>query len=189
MNRVTALVSLYQELEENVDSLPLARVASNIVPGEGNPEAQVMLIGEAPGASEQVQRRPFVGRSGQLLRSVLTEVGLPPESVYITSIVKARPPENRDPTSAEISAFAPYLDREIAIISPALVVTLGRFSMAHFLPGVKISQVHGQLHEVPWGARVLRVYTMYHPAAALRSTRTKAAFIQDFQKIPESIFL
>jgi uracil-DNA glycosylase family 4 len=187
MHKAVLLQKVNRDLELQVGKLPLAEKAGDIVPGEGSAEARLVFVGEAPGAQEQLQRRPFVGRSGQLLRSILTEVGLPPETVYITSIVKARPPENRDPTSAEISAYAPYLDREIAIISPALVVTLGRFSMAHFLPGLKISQAHGKLHEVPWGARVLRIFPMYHPAAALRSTRTKAAFIQDFQKIPASI--
>ncbi len=185
MDRKMALAELYAELESLAGSLPLASFATDIIPGEGSPDASVLLIGEAPGLHEQQQRRPFVGRSGQLLRKVLTELELPPESLYISNIVKARPPENRDPFPEEIKAYKPFLDREILILEPKLIVTLGRFSMAKFLPEVKISQVHGRLHKVQWFENNLFVLPMYHPAAALRSTKTKESFISDFQKVPK----
>ena len=179
------LSQLHRELEKLADQgeLPLAQKARDIIPGEGDPEAQVMLIGEAPGYYEHLKRRPFVGRSGQLLRKVLVEVGLPPEVVYISNIIKVRPPDNRDPLPKEILAFKPFLDQEIKIIQPELMVSLGRFSMAKFLPDVRISQVHGRLHKVTWQGRQLYVLPMYHPAAALRSTKVKQSFLTDFQKI------
>lgn len=183
MSRQKLLNALVSELEAAAGQLPLTSVAKDIVPGEGDVEAQIMLIGEAPGYHESVQRRPFVGRSGQLLRQTLTEVGLAPETVFISNIVKARPPDNRDPSPAEIAAFRPFLDREIQLISPKLIVTLGRFSMAKFLPDVRISQVHGRLHRVLWNNQQTFILPMYHPAAGLRSTQVKEAFIRDFQKI------
>lgn len=165
--------------------LPLAHTAKDIVPGEGSVETAILLIGEAPGFHESVERRPFVGVSGKLLRKTLSEVGYPPETVYISNIVKSRPPENRDPTQEEIAAYQPFLDNEIDLIQPQLIVTLGRFSMAKFLPDVRISQVHGRLHKVVWNNKKIFVLPMYHPAAALRSTQMKTAFIEDFQKLPK----
>jgi len=146
-----------------------------------------MLIGEAPGYHEQVARRPFVGRSGQLLRQTLVEVGLPPATVFISNIVKARPPENRDPTPQEIEAFRPFLNREIEIIDPKLIITLGRYSMQKFLSYVKITQVHGRLHKVSWNQKTVFILPMYHPAAALRATQVKQSFISDFHKVPKII--
>lgn len=172
-------------LEANFENLPLVEKREDIVHGEGDARAEVMLIGEAPGYYEHVQRRPFVGRSGQLLRKTLTEVGLPPEQVYISNIVKARPPDNRDPLPEEIDAFRPYLNREIELINPKLIITLGRFSMAKFLPDARVSQVHGRLHKVMWQDKLQFVLPMYHPAAALRSTQLKNAFIHDFGKLPK----
>lgn len=177
------LDALYAELEAKAGSLPLTTTANDIVPGEGSSESEVFLIGEAPGAKEQELRRPFVGRSGKLLRKTLEEIGLSPDQVYIGNIVKARPPENRDPSPAEIKAFKPYLDKEIEILQPLLIVTLGRFSMAKFLPEVKISQVHGRPHKVTWQERTLYVLPMYHPAAALRATKIKDSFVNDMKKI------
>lgn len=174
-------------LEANVATLPLLEKTEDVVPGEGQESARVMFIGEAPGYHESVQRRPFVGRSGKLFRSVLENIGINPKDVYITNIVKARPPENRDPSIQEILAYKPFLDREIEIIQPWLIVTLGRFSMAKFLPDVKISQVHGRLHKVKWTGTTKYVLPMYHPAAALRSTKMKESFIQDFGKINKII--
>lgn len=177
-------------------ALPLATHPEDIVPGEGPVTAEIMLIGEAPGYHETVQRRPFVGRSGQLLRKTLIEVGLKPEEVFISNIVKARPPENRDPTPQEIEAFRPFLDEEILLIDPALIITLGRFSMAKFLPDVKISQVHGRLHRVKWLVEIdimrfeektIFVLPMYHPAAGLRSTSVKESFIKDFEKVKKTV--
>jgi uracil-DNA glycosylase family 4 len=184
-SKSASLSELYSRLEAAAPTLPLATQASDIVPGEGLATAEVLCIGEAPGYFESVERRPFVGKSGQLFRRTLTEVGILPEQVYITNIVKVRPPDNRDPLPAEILAFKPYLDEEIQIIAPLLVVTLGRFSMAKFLPDVKISQVHGRLHKVNWQGQQLFVLPMFHPAAALRATNVKESFIQDFAKIPK----
>ena len=177
------LAKIQQELELAVNSLPIATQAADLVFGEGNPNSEIVLIGEAPGYNEHVQRRPFVGRSGKLLREVLAQVGFPPESVYITNIVKARPPDNRDPSPEEILAYRPFLDQEIRVIQPKLIVTLGRFSMAKFLPDVKISQVHGRLHKINWHDQVLYILPMYHPAAALRSTKMKESFVTDFEKL------
>jgi uracil-DNA glycosylase family 4 len=179
------LQALYSDLEKMAGKLPLAKTAQDIVPGEGSPLAEVLLIGEAPGFNEQQQRRPFVGRSGQLLRKTLEEVGLPPAEVYIANIVKARPPDNRDPLPEEIKAYKPYLDAEIAILQPKLIVTLGRFSMGKFLPDARVSQVHGRLHKVTWQGQPQFVLPMYHPAAALRGNAIKASFVADMQKIPK----
>lgn len=178
------LANLYQQLESQAETLPLATRPSDIVPGEGNPEAEIMFIGEAPGFNEAQQRRPFVGRSGQLFRQTLTDVGIPVPTVYISNIVKVRPPDNRDPLPNEILAFKPYLDQEIEIIRPELVVTLGRYSMAKFLPEARISGVHGRLHRLKWHDRIMYILPMYHPAAALRSTNMKDSFTKDFQKLP-----
>src|SRR3990172_10926929 len=171
MDSAAELKKLQQTLEENFDTLPLATKPEDIVHGEGSPEAEVMFIGEGPGYYEAVQRRPFVGRSGQLLRRTLQEIGFSSETTWITNIIKVRPPENRDPTPEEITAFRPFLNQELEIIKPLLVVTLGRFSLAKFFPDVKISQVHGRLHKVNWEGRLVFVLPMYHPAAALRGTR------------------
>lgn len=187
MTKVDQLQRLYKGLEGEAASLPLAEKPQDIVPGEGNADAEVLLIGEAPGAQEQQQRRPFVGRSGQLLRKTLDEVGLPPSELYIANIVKARPPDNRDPQPSEITAYKPYLDSEITIIQPKLVVTLGRLSMAKFLPKVSISQVHGRLYRVVWQEKILYVLPMYHPAAALRGTTIKNTFIADIAKILQAL--
>lgn len=179
------LTELKELLEVNFANLPLVEKKEDIVHGEGDARAEVMLIGEAPGYYEQVQRRPFVGRSGQLLRQTLVNIGLPPESVYISNIVKARPPDNRDPLPEEIEAYRPYLNLEIELINPKLIVTLGRFSMAKFLPDVRVSQVHGRLHKLLWQDKPRFVLPMYHPAAALRSTQLKNTFVSDFDKLPK----
>lgn len=182
-----SLTTIQEQLEAaaTAGNLPLASKAADIVMGEGQVGATVMLIGEAPGYHESVQRRPFVGVSGKLLRKTLTEVGISPESVYISNIVKVRPPDNRDPSPEEILAFKLFLDQEIRTLAPKLIVTLGRFSMAKFLPDVFISQVHGRLHKVVWEGESLYVLPMYHPAAALRSGSMKAAFVADFAKLPK----
>lgn len=174
---------LRAKMEAAAKSLPLCTESRDVIHGEGMVPSEIMLIGEAPGYYEYVQRRPFVGRSGQLLRKTLTAVGYGPEGVYISNIVKARPPENRDPTPGEIAAFKPYLDEEIEIVAPAVIVTLGRYSMAKFLPEVKISQVHGRLHQVVWNGRPLYVLPMYHPAAALRAGEVLKSFQADFAKL------
>jgi uracil-DNA glycosylase family 4 len=138
--------------------------ATNMVPGEGNPDAEVMLVGEAPGASEDKQGRPFVGRAGKLLDQVLEAAGLQREDVYITNVVKARPPNNRDPRASEVAHHMPWLETELALIQPRLVIPLGRHALSHFSDDTKITQVHGT--ELTEKGRSL--FPMYHPAAALR---------------------
>lgn len=187
MDKAVELRKVQEELEASYESLPLATKPEDLVHGEGNPDAQVLCIGEGPGYYEALQRRPFVGRSGKLLRKVLVEMGLPPEKVWITNIVKVRPPENRDPTPSEIAAYRPFLNREIEIIHPTLIVTLGRFSMEKFLPDVRISQVHGRVHKANWEGRLVFVLPMYHPAAALRGTKIMESFVEDMKKIPKVV--
>jgi uracil-DNA glycosylase len=149
--------------------------ATNMVPGEGSPTAQVMLVGEAPGASEDLMGRPFVGRAGMLLDELLVEAGLERDGVYITNVVKARPPGNRDPKAAEVLHHMPWLEAELALIQPRLVVPLGRHALAHFSAGVKISEVHGR--ELTERGRTL--FPLYHPAAGLRSTLLRATLFAD----------
>jgi uracil-DNA glycosylase len=181
------LQQLNQKLESFYKKLPLVDTKEDIIPGEGVSSASILMIGEAPGYHETVERRPFVGRSGKLLRKVIDEVGLDLKDIYISNIVKARPPDNRDPLPVEIKAFKPFLDEEIKIIDPKLIVTLGRYSMYKFLPNVKISAVHGRLHRVEWDSKIRFVLPMYHPAAALRGTKVKDMFTDDFKKIKKII--
>ncbi len=186
LSKKKQLKQVKADLENDVDQLPLANQASDIVPAEGNAESELMFIGEAPGYHESVQRRPFVGRSGKFFRKVLREEAkISDKKVFISNVVKARPPENRAPNAKEIAAYRPYLNREIEIVKPLIIVTLGRFSMAKFLVDVKISQVHGRLHRVKWQDENLFVLPMFHPAAALRQGRWQKAFIDDFQKLPK----
>jgi DNA polymerase len=161
-------------------SLPLT---SNLVFGEGNPDAIVLFIGEAPGYNEDVQKRPFVGRGGQLLNQLIEAIGWKREEVYITNIVKRRPPENRDPLPDEIASYKPYLTKQIEIINAPIIVTLGRFSMNYFLPEAKISRDHGKVFHVD--GRL--VYPVYHPAAALRNPDMMADFKKDMKKLPSLV--
>lgn len=165
----------------------LCKQATRGVPGEGNPEAKIMFIGEAPGYNEDQQGRPFVGRAGQLLNQLLSEIGIKREEVFIANVVKHRPPENRDPLPEEITACDLFLDRQIETIDPVLIVTLGRFSLGKFLPGESISRVHGQARFVDFMGKRYVVLPMYHPAAALRSSQIADQLRQDFQKITRFI--
>ncbi len=162
-------------------NLPL--LDSNLVFGEGSPDCRVMFIGEAPGFHEDTQRRPFVGRAGQLLRQMVRDLGWKEEDVYITNIVKRRPPENRDPLPEEIEAYKPYLTQQIEVIDPKVVVPLGRFSMNYFLPEAKISRDHGKVFRL--NGRL--VVPLYHPAAALRSTQILEELKANFKKLPEIV--
>lgn len=155
--------------------------------GQGNLDAQVMFIGEAPGQKESEMRIPFVGRAGQLLNKTLLEVGLKREDMYVSNIVKVRPPENRDPLPEELAAFTPFLLEEIEFIHPRLICTLGRFSMNYFLPESKISQVHGKLQRFWWHDRITYLLPQYHPAAALRNGNVLADFRIDLGKIPAAL--
>jgi len=155
------------------------------VPGEGSPEAEIMLVGEAPGYHESVQGRPFVGAAGKLLIQLLGSIGFKRVDVFICNMLRHRPPGNRDPLPEEIEACQPFLDEQIKIINPKIVVTLGRFSMAKFLPDEKISQIHGQARFVDWEGKRLIVLPMYHPAAALRRGEIMHQIKEDFKKIPQ----
>ncbi|OGM28378.1 hypothetical protein A2962_02745 [Candidatus Woesebacteria bacterium RIFCSPLOWO2_01_FULL_39_61] len=166
-------------------SLPLRKGAHNLVFGDGDPEAEIIFIGEGPGYWEDQKGTPFVGNAGALLNQLLASVNLNRENVFITNVVHYRPPENRDPEPSELDAFRPYLDRIIEIIKPKIIVTLGRFSMAKFLPGVTISRVHGKEKQLKWEDNEIWVIPMYHPAAGLRSTDIKRQLFEDFKRIPE----
>ena len=172
-----------QEIQEEVavcTRCELYRQATNPVPGEGNPEARILLIGEAPGFHEDAQGKPFIGNSGKFLTELLGKAGLSREEVFITNVVKHRPPGNRDPLPDEISACAHFLDRQIAIIDPDVIVTLGRFSLARYFPGERISKIHGQPKEID-GRYVV---PMYHPAAALHNGSLRPELEADFKKLP-----
>lgn len=178
------LNNLKKEMSKNMD-LPLRKGAANLVFGEGNPEAEIFCLGEGPGYWEDQKGRPFVGNAGALLNQLLSSIKIRREKVFITNVVCFRPPENRDPLPEEIEAFQPYIDQMIEIINPKVIVTLGRFSMGKFLPGAKISAVHGKPHEVNWKEKNLLVVPMYHPAAALRNGEVLYQIKQDFLKLPE----
>ena len=150
------------------------------VPGEGNAHTKILFIGEGPGFNEDQQGRPFVGKAGLLLEEALASIHLKRTDVFITNVVKCRPPENRDPTPGEIIACNGYLDRQIEALDPQVIVTLGRISMAKFFPGQKISVIHGRAKP---GRKRLYI-AMYHPAAALRGEKTMQEFRADFKKIP-----
>jgi DNA polymerase len=165
---------------------PLKADGINPVPGEGNPETEVLFIGEAPGFNENQSGRPFVGQAGKLLRKNLAANGWKDEDVFITNIVKFRPPENRDPTPEEIEFFKPFLDEQIKIIDPKIIVTLGRFSMYKFFgEGVSISRIHGMPREVTFQGKKITIFPMYHPAAALRQGSVMRDFEADFRKLKE----
>jgi len=181
MTNKEKLETLRKKLEKNAPNLPLAKTFKDIVPGEGNPEAMLMFIGEAAGYYEHLQRRPFVGAAGKLLTQSLEDIGISREDVWISNILKVRPPENRDPLPEEIKAYKPYLDAEVQIIKPKIIVTLGRYSMTKFFPQTYITKIHGQAHWVDWEGRRLIVFPMYHPAAALRSQKVMELFKADFE--------
>jgi uracil-DNA glycosylase len=171
------------ELREGIEACTrceLFRSAEHAVPGEGNPNARIMLIGEAPGWHEDKQGKPFVGNSGKFLTELLGSAGLEREDVFITNVVKHRPPGNRDPLPDEIMACSHWLEQQIEAIDPDVIVTLGRFSMARYFPGERITKIHGQAKEV--GGRY--IVPMFHPAAALHNGSLRPEIEADFQKLP-----
>lgn len=159
----------------------LAQGRTNAVPGEGPEDAQIMFIGEAPGFHENRLGRPFVGAAGKFLEELLASINMRREDVYICNVIKCRPPNNRDPLPSEIEACRPYLDRQIELIKPRLIVTLGRYSMAKFMPKASISKVHG----VPSKIGDLVVLPLFHPAAALHQPKYRADIEHDILKIPQ----
>jgi uracil-DNA glycosylase family 4 len=159
----------------------LSKGRTYAVPGEGPAHAEIMLIGEGPGANEDKQGRPFVGASGKFLDQLLTQAGLTRADVWITNVVKCRPPGNRDPQVIEIEACTTnYLDNQIKIVNPSIIVTLGRHSMGRFIPNAKITQIHGQMQKI--GKRF--IIPMFHPAAALHQVRFRPMLLEDFAKLP-----
>ena len=169
----------------------LAEARTRAVPGEGHPDTEVMFVGEGPGQTEDQQGRPFVGRAGDLLVKLLSTLGWRRQEVFITNVVKCRPPGNRDPEPDEIAACAPYLQRQLEVLDPAVVVTLGRFSMAHFRPGERITRIHGTHAPAPGstGARDALAYALFHPAAALRSTEVERQSYDDVAGLPRVLTL
>ena len=189
MDKLSQLKKLEEEIIKDI-SLPLRE--ANLVFGEGNINSDIIFIGEAPGQREDELKRPFVGRSGQLLDQLINKIGWQREDVYITNIVKRRPPDNRDPLPEEIEAYKPYLARQIEIINPKIVATLGRFSMNYFMPAAKISRDQGKVFK--WvekgemGTKVMRlIVPLFHPAAALRATTVLNQLEASFKKLPAII--
>ena len=179
-----ALDALHEDIRTHRGcGFAICEEAAHIVPGEGADDADVMLVGEAPGASEDEAGRPFVGRAGKFLDSLLEEAGLARGDVFITNVVKARPPGNRDPKADEIGHYMPWLEQQLALIRPRVVIPLGRHALAHFVPGRKISEVHGELIAagdrwiVPW----------LHPAAALHNQGLRETLLADARALPEQL--
>jgi len=176
---MTALADLAKEVS-GCDRCPLARGRTRAVPGDGPENAAIMFIGEGPGFHEDQQGKPFVGAAGQFLNELLQSIGLQRTDVYITNVVKCRPPGNRDPQPEEIAACQSYLDRQIALIKPKVIVTLGRYSMARAFPNDKISAVHGKPRKV---GEIVYV-PMFHPAAALHQPALRKTVEEDFARLP-----
>jgi len=175
----SAFSELYQEIAD-CPNCPLARTRTQTVPGAGPASAQLMFIGEGPGAREDEQGLPFVGPAGRFLDDLLDSIGLSRETVYICNVVKCRPPGNRDPEPEEIAECRPFLDRQIEILDPKVIATLGRVSMARWFPGTTIGRVHGK--PKPVDGRL--VVPMYHPAAALHRGDLRSVIEADFARLP-----
>lgn len=180
-----------QQLQQIVDEIvandvcpELKAGATQLVFGDGSPNAEIVFIGEAPGKNEDLQGVPFVGAAGKFLDEMLQLIHLDRKDIYITNIVKYRPPNNRDPSPEEKKAFWPYLVRQLDVIKPKMIVTLGRHSMEYFLPDQKISEVHGQPKQIQFGNRKQVILPLYHPAAALYNSGMRQTLMDDFSKIP-----
>ena len=173
------------------DPCPELKVqAKQLVFGDGNPDADILFVGEAPGKNEDLEGRPFVGSAGKFLNEMLGSINLDRQQVYITNIVKYRPPNNRDPLPEEKKAFLPYLRKQIEIIQPKIVITLGRHSLNCFLPDQVISEVHGQAKRIklalgaPGKAIEIVLLPLFHPAAALYNGGLRKTLMEDFLSIP-----
>ncbi|MBS1249360.1 MAG: Type-4 uracil-DNA glycosylase [Chloroflexi bacterium] len=182
MNSKEILTSIAEEVSI-CEECKLHHYREKGVPGEGPPNAEIVFIGEGPGFHENVQGRPFVGAAGEFLEELLETIDMRREDVFITNVVKCRPPGNRDPEPEELKACRGYLDRQLEAINPKVVVTLGRFSMARYIPGAKISQIHGRARRV----NGLLVVPFYHPAAALHRPSLRSTVERDFAQLPELI--
>jgi uracil-DNA glycosylase family 4 len=180
VTELQALQALAAEIAQCTKCL-LHRGRTKAVPGEGPANSEIVFVGEAPGFHEDQQGRPFVGAAGRFLEELLDSIGLTRQDVYIANVIKCRPPGNRDPLPDEIEACKPFLGRQLELIQPKMVVTLGRFSMARAFPKARISQIHGQPRKI--GGIVY--YPMYHPAAALHQPSLRRTVEEDMQRIPE----
>jgi uracil-DNA glycosylase family 4 len=179
-----AMRALEEEIIAKNITPELADQATQLVMGDGNLNADIVFIGEAPGKNEDEQGIPFIGAAGKFLNVMLEEAGMVRSDVYITNIVKYRPPNNRDPSPEEKAAFWPYLLRQLQIIDPKIVITLGRHSMEYFLPGAKIGEVHGQPKRIAFGDHKIVIMPLFHPAAALYNGSLRQTLIDDFSKVP-----
>ncbi len=186
-DKQTELDKVRQLIIDNNICPDLAEQATNLVMGDGNINAEIVFIGEAPGKNEDEQGLPFVGAAGKFLNEMLAQAGMVRADVYITNIVKYRPPNNRDPSPEEKAAFWPYLLKQLQIIQPKVVITLGRHSMEYFLPDMKIGQIHGQPMRIPFGDEKIVIVPLYHPAAALYNGGMRQTLINDFLTVPEVI--
>lgn len=177
---MSELLELYEQIR-TCTKCDLANGRTNAVPGEGPADAEIMFIGEAPGFHEDREGRPFVGAAGKYLDELLASIGMQREQVYICNVIKCRPPQNRDPLPEEMEACRPYLDRQIELINPRVILTISRFAMARWFPDKKISEIHGKPKRV--GNRV--IVPMYHPAAALHQPSLKRVLEEDFRRVPQ----
>ena len=176
----------------NCHKCPLHKTRKNAVPGEGNPQAKTMFIGEAPGYWEDIQGKPFVGAAGKLLDTLLAEAGLSRQKVFIGNILKCRPPRNREPQPEEIQKCTPYLDRQIKTIQPKIIITLGNYSTSYIftkagLPFNGITQTHGKFHETTILNLPITIFPTFHPAAGLYNAKYKQLLQQDFQKLKQKL--
>jgi uracil-DNA glycosylase len=183
-DKAQLLDEMAREIREHVPcGFAICEEATNLVPGEGNPDAQVVFVGEAPGASEDKHGRPFVGSAGKLLDNLLHEAGLERDDVFITNVVKARPPKNRDPKRDEVAHHLPWLQAQLQIIEPHVIVPLGRHAMGRFVEGVTITEAHGSSYErdgrtiVPW----------FHPAAALHNQSLRETLVSDARALGDTL--
>ncbi len=179
---MSELAELYEHMA-HCEQCALSKTRLKVVPGDGNEKADIFFIGEAPGWHENQQGRPFVGPAGQFLDELLASINLKRAEVYIGNVVKCRPPANRDPLPVEIEACSPFLDRQLELINPKVVVTLGRFSMARFFPGESISRIHG----APRKRGNVVFFPMFHPAAALHQPSLRSILEADMLKLPQIV--
>lgn len=187
MSKQSQLDQIAADIREKNICPDLAETATNLVMGDGNVDTDIVFIGEAPGKNEDLQGLPFVGAAGKFLNEMLASAGMERRDVYITNIVKYRPPNNRDPLPEEKAAFWPYLLKQLQIVQPKVVITLGRHSMEYFLPGMKIGQIHGQPKRIQFGEQKIVIMPLFHPAAALYNGSLRQTLIDDFLKVPEVI--
>lgn len=181
------LLNKLKEQERNDLSLPLRETATNLVFGEGSADAKIIFLGEAPGRFEDEKGLPFVGAAGKILDELLSGIGLRREDVFITSILHYRPPKNRQPKPSEVESFSKYVDQIIKIIDPKIIATLGQHSLNKFLPGKKISEVHGKVQKIDWQEKRITIIPLYHPAAVLYRRNLKSVLEKDFQEIKKHL--